>query len=406
MAMKDQNGMEDRDIHRAAASGDLQELQRLIDEDANAVRASGWFGTKPLHYAARRGSLECVKYLVEKGADVNARCVVNRSTAIFEASTDDIAEWLISQGAELDLISTKGRVPLDYACQGLHEGVVRVLLQHGADPNFRPRTKHFHTMMQWSMTEDWEQQSSYAERCAQIISLLLAHGAEPNATNVFGSTALHKACSLAHVSIVRLLLAHGADPNLRDFNKRSAFDEASNSPEILALLEPLRRDIAEPPKLQQTLEQLIERLLIRNIINENDLRPCSEEDIAELERLHDVILPQSYKTFLLRMGRGAGCFLKSDHWSAFFDDFRDSTDLGGKVELAEEFGLQLPPHSFVFASRLGDVHFYFIADGTTSDPPVYGYSDCGYQGEVYKSFWGFIEELVEYYELYCDPEKF
>ena len=404
--MIDPNGMEDQDIHKAAARGDLQELRRHVDEDANAVRANGWFGTKPLHHAARSGSLECIKYLVEKGADVNDRCVVNSTTAIFEASTSEIAEWLISQGAEIDLISTGGRVPLDYACQGLYEGVVGVLLKQGADPNFRPKTNHFHTMMQWAMAGTRTQQVSDVERCEQIISLLLAHGAEPNATNVFGSTALHEACSFGHVNIVRLLLEHGADPNIRDINKRSAFDEASNNPEILALLEPLRRDVPEPPKPQQTPEQLIDRLLRKNIIDEDDLRPCSEEEIAELERLHEVILPQSYRAFLLRMGREAGCFLTSDHWSVFFDDFRNSTELGGKVEVEEEFGVQLPPNHFVFASRLGDVHFYFIADGTCDDPPVYGYNESGDLGEVYKSFWGFIEELVEYYEFYCDPEKF
>jgi len=402
--MKDQNGMGDQDIHLAARKGDLTELQRIVNEKADAVEANGWFGTKPLHYAARSGSLECVRFLLDKGAHVNARCIVNRTTAIFEASTAEIAEFLIEQGAELDVVSTKGRVPLDYAAQGLHEGTVRVLLQHGADPNYRPKTNHFHTMMQWAMTE--RGQNFDGNRCRQIITMLLHHGAEPNIANVFGWTALHEACQCDLIDVVRLLLEHDADPNLRNRDCRSAFDLAAGKDEILALMAPLRREIQEQPKPEQTPEQLIERLFRKQIISEKDLSPCSEDDIAELERLHGLSLPETYKTFLRRMGRGAGCFLTSDHWSVFYEELCDSTGLGGKVTVDDLEELELPQNFFIFASRLDDVHFYFVADGKSDDPPIFSWNDSGDQGQVYESFWGFIEEMVEYYEFYCDPEQF
>jgi ankyrin repeat protein len=48
------------------------------------------------------------------------------------------------------------------------------------------------------------------------MKLLLAFGAEVNARNGNGSTALHRACHKNNVAAVQLLLAHGADYTIRD----------------------------------------------------------------------------------------------------------------------------------------------------------------------------------------------
>ena len=114
--MIDQNGMGDGEIHAAARDGDLTKLKSLISVDRSLVESNGWFGTKPLHYAAR-GHLDCVKFLVANGADVNAKCIVNKTTAIFGASTEEIARFLVKKGARVDIISSSERVPLDYAIQ-------------------------------------------------------------------------------------------------------------------------------------------------------------------------------------------------------------------------------------------------------------------------------------------------
>ncbi len=50
---------------------------------------------------------------------------------------------------------------------------------------------------------------------AEIVELLLAHGANPDQRGINDYTALHMAVAENNVPAVRLLLAHGADPSLR-----------------------------------------------------------------------------------------------------------------------------------------------------------------------------------------------
>jgi len=74
-------------LHFAAGDGNLECVKVLVEHgaDINAVNNETMFlvakmfpvyvvgGRTPLHMAAENGELECVKYLVEKGADVNMR---------------------------------------------------------------------------------------------------------------------------------------------------------------------------------------------------------------------------------------------------------------------------------------------------------------------------------------------
>jgi len=61
---------------------------------------------------------------------------------------------------------------------------------------------------------------------AEAVAELLNQGADPNARNRFGSTALHLAARHGHVSVVELLLAHGALASRRDNH--------GNTPAVLA----------------------------------------------------------------------------------------------------------------------------------------------------------------------------
>lgn len=57
----------------AAAQNDLEELQRIASEDRRSLIAKDRNGWQPIHEAARGGHLDTIEFLLENGADLNAR---------------------------------------------------------------------------------------------------------------------------------------------------------------------------------------------------------------------------------------------------------------------------------------------------------------------------------------------
>ncbi len=60
----------------------------------------------------------------------------------------------------------------------------------------------------------------------QLCRLLVSHGADANAMDMAGQTALHVAASEGHLKAVTVLLSLGADPNLKDYEGKTAMDWA------------------------------------------------------------------------------------------------------------------------------------------------------------------------------------
>ena len=81
--------------------------------------------------------------------------------------------------------------------------VVRLFIQAGADVNVRDRRF-------WDATP-LERAAGMGDR--ETVALLLEAGANINATNAFGQTALWSAAMNGHADVIALLLARGADPH-------------------------------------------------------------------------------------------------------------------------------------------------------------------------------------------------
>ena len=127
-----------RQLGAAAEKGDVVAIARLLDGGADPEWSRGR-GRTALVEASIAGQLDAVTLLLDRGADIDARCVALGYTALGWAACTgscSIATLLVERGADLESIAPETRrTALMTAAQVGHDDVVRLLLGAGADPN-------------------------------------------------------------------------------------------------------------------------------------------------------------------------------------------------------------------------------------------------------------------------------
>lgn len=91
------------DVHAAARLGLLDTLRELVSASPALVHARGGDGQTPLHFA---GTVEIAAYLLDHGADIDARDVDHESTPAQYMVRDhqEICRYLIRRGCRSDLL--------------------------------------------------------------------------------------------------------------------------------------------------------------------------------------------------------------------------------------------------------------------------------------------------------------
>jgi ankyrin repeat protein len=91
------------DAYAAARHGMMDRLDALVSADPEAVHMRGGDGQTPLHVAS---SVEVAAYLLDHGADIDARDVDHESTPAQYMVRDrqDVARYLVARGARTDLL--------------------------------------------------------------------------------------------------------------------------------------------------------------------------------------------------------------------------------------------------------------------------------------------------------------
>ncbi|WP_353289192.1 ankyrin repeat domain-containing protein [Wolbachia endosymbiont (group A) of Paraperithous gnathaulax] len=90
-----------------------------------------------LHIAARKGYLEIVKALLDKGTDINATNY-DGDTALNEAAGCgrlEVVQFLLDKGASFEARNEEGCTALHIACEVGCLGIVKALLEKGSDVN-------------------------------------------------------------------------------------------------------------------------------------------------------------------------------------------------------------------------------------------------------------------------------
>ena len=96
-------------------------------------------GLTPLHIAAARNSLAVAEFLLQNGADINAKNYYNGLTPLHIATMRNVveaAEFLLHNGADADAKNYHDELtPLHIATMRNVFRVAELLLEHGADVN-------------------------------------------------------------------------------------------------------------------------------------------------------------------------------------------------------------------------------------------------------------------------------
>eukprot|EP00820_Chromera_velia_P016229 Cvel_25920.t1-p1 / transcript=Cvel_25920.t1 / gene=Cvel_25920 / organism=Chromera_velia_CCMP2878 / gene_product=Serine/threonine-protein phosphatase 6 regulatory, putative / transcript_product=Serine/threonine-protein phosphatase 6 regulatory, putative / location=Cvel_scaffold2997:16208-16951(-) / protein_length=248 / sequence_SO=supercontig / SO=protein_coding / is_pseudo=false len=167
-------------------------------------------GYTALHVACTlRNRVEIVRYLVERGANVNAETEKGKRRRLHMAARvgeSEVIALLLSRGAEIHAKDSVGHMALFCAKRECAE----VLLNKGALVN--ERGVNLQTPLFFSS-------SLYAQssgECRMLVELLVERGADVNLQDAGGETALHVAVRKGLRGGVEVLLDDGADIDIRN----------------------------------------------------------------------------------------------------------------------------------------------------------------------------------------------
>jgi ankyrin repeat protein len=271
-------------VYYAAIRRHVESLKLLLEAGANpnCITIEG----SPLGQTAAQGHYECAKLLLEHGADINAyQTNGSNFTALGEAAyhgRNRIIELLLDHGANIENCCPKGFSALSTAARNGQNAAISLLADRGAEidrrgfgnldpdlditPLMRAAIRGFDSSVGLLLDLGADVNAKdvhgttalyYAtkNRRSDVVGVLIHSRANVNAEttgSTLGTTALMVAAGLGYVEIARQLLEANANTRLRDWRGCTAWIMAVNSNhdrEMAHLLKPA-------PDEQETLHRL------------------------------------------------------------------------------------------------------------------------------------------------------
>jgi ankyrin repeat protein len=254
------DGVEANDITPLllAISNNRMAAATLLIERGAALDAQDWYGRSPLwaavemrnvylhnetfeHMVEREPVLELIRLLLAKGADPNPRT----------KESPPVRNQLLATTGTLEWVDFTGQTPFLTAALAGDVTVMRLLLEHGADPHIA--TFAGTTPLMAAAGVNWVVSQTYTEgpeALLEAVKLCAELGMDVNAANSMGITAVMGAANRGSDGIIEYLAAHGARLDVADNEGRTPLDWARGV--FLA---------THPPEPKGSSIALLERLL-------------------------------------------------------------------------------------------------------------------------------------------------
>ena len=188
-------------LYDAARMGTYDMLKSLVNYGADPNVATK-AGLTPLHQAAARGNLDMVKDLVQAGAEVNA-VAENGRTPVFYAAARGKAStvnFLLEKKAEINLADKNGLTPLHCAAASGNVALVKFLVTKKA--NFAATAKDGTTVL------------ISGAKYPEIVKFLADKMPNVNGVDKDGNSVMHLCAETADDETIRKLLYYSAKEDL------------------------------------------------------------------------------------------------------------------------------------------------------------------------------------------------
>jgi ankyrin repeat protein len=224
-------------LHWAVLNDAGELVDALLAGGADATTANR-YGITPLYLAAQNGNAAMIRRLLDAGANPNEISTEGETVlmTVARSGSIDAAEVLLGAGAEVDAREQwHGQTALMWAAGYAHPGMIKLLVEHGADVNAI------------SNVEDWERQMTAEPRakwlppggmtpllfaaregCLSCIPVLVESGADLSQTTPDGISAVVSALINGHFDVAAALIEAGTDPNLVDYTGRGGLYAAAD----------------------------------------------------------------------------------------------------------------------------------------------------------------------------------
>jgi ankyrin repeat protein len=192
------------DLVVAAEAGDVARVRTLLAGGATVDVRDGR-GRTPLLAATHANQVAVAAALIAAGADVNAKDAIADSPFLYAGAEGrlDILKLTLTHGADLRSVNRFGGTALIPAAHHGHVETVRTLLQTGIDIDHVNR-------LGWTALLEAVVLGDGGPAHAEIVRLLVAHGARTDIADHAGVTPLRHAEQRGQTAVVEILKGAGA----------------------------------------------------------------------------------------------------------------------------------------------------------------------------------------------------